>query len=264
MWLNLGINQISELSRGIGRLKKLKILDLGQNKLVTLPRELGELINLEQLIVHNNNLTSIPKEIGDMAALKHISISDNDLSSLPDEIMNLNNLETIELQNNNFTSENVKKWTDRFGNTKCKISFGYQQGDISDPIYVEKNIKGGVLNDSFLEAHLNSKEGDTISNIFHWSNSDEDDFSHMFMTNENYNKISIKKGLNAINQEGNIVPIKMELNIETPSAEDELIEWVKITYMKICNKHNLNPNPKLRIISVSIGGNTKTLEMMEI
>lgn len=263
--LNLGVNQITELQHGIGLLKKLKILDLGQNQLVSLPRAIGELTNLEQLIVHNNNLSDLPKEIGKLTALKHISLYENNLSDLPDEILNLNNLKTIELQDNNFTNEGVTKWTDRFSNTECKISFGYQKDDISDPIYVEKNIKGGSLDDSFLEIHLNSKDGDTVSNIFHWSSSgsDEDDFLTMYMANKKYNKISIREGLNAINQENNIVPINMELDAEIPSVEDELINWVKIIYIEICNEHNLTPNSKLRIASVGSSGNEKTLQMME-
>ena len=132
--LNLGANQIAELPRYIGRLHKLKILDLERNIIISLPCELGELTNLEQLIVNNNNLASLPKEIGKMVALKHISMWDNNLNSLPDEIMNLNNLETIDLQNNNFTDEGAKKWIDKFSNTKCKISFGNQKGNISAPI----------------------------------------------------------------------------------------------------------------------------------
>jgi len=253
------------LQHSIGLLKKLKILDLGQNQLVSLPRAIGELTNLEQLIVHNNNLSDLPKEIGKLTALKHISLYENNLSDLPDEILNLNNLKTIELQDNNFTNEDVKKWTDRFSNTECKISFGYQKDDISDPIYVEKHIKGGSLDDSFLEIHLNSKDGDTVSNIFHWSSSgsDEDDFLTIYMANTKYNKISIREGLNAINQENNIVPINMELDAEIPSAEDELIGWVKIAYMETCNEHNLKPNSKLRIVSVDSSGSEKTLQMME-
>jgi Leucine-rich repeat (LRR) protein len=267
-WLNFGVNQIVELPRGIGRLTKLKILDLGQNQLINLPREIGELKNLEQLIVHNNNLSSLPIDIGEMTALKHISLYENNLIDLPDEILNLSNLETIELQDNNFTNESIKKWTDRFSNTKCKISFGYQKGNISDPIYVETNIKGGSLEDSFHEIYLNSKDEDTVSNIFRWSSSDVDadegDFLSMYMANKKYNKISINEGLNAINSENNIVPINMELNAETPSAEDELIGWVKIIYVETCNEHNLKPNTKLRIVSVGSSGSEKTLTMMEL
>lgn len=264
--LNLGVNQISELPRGIRQLKKLRILDLGLNQLISLPSEIGKLINLEQLIIHENNLTSIPKEIGNMTALKHISIWDNDLSSLPDEIMKLKNLETIELQNNNFSDENVKKWIDKFSNTKCKISFGYQQGNISEPIYIETNIKGGTPEDSFFAMYLNSKDGDMVSNIFRWSTSapeENDPFSTM-MANSKYNKIIVNEGLNAIDSESNIVPVNIELNAETSSTEDELIQWVKLAYIQTCKEHNLKPNSKLSIVSVGSSGKRKSLKMMEL
>jgi len=261
-WLNLGVNQIAELPHGIGRLKKLKILDLGQNQLISLSGEIGELKNLEQLIVHNNNLTSLPVNIGKMTALKHISLYENNLSSLPDEIINLSNLETIELQNNNFTDEDVKKWTDRFSNTKCKISFGYQQGNISDPIYVEKNIKGGSLEDSFSEIFLNSKDGDTVSNIFHWSGPDKDNPLSMMMAKNRYNKVSINEGLNAILSENNIVPINIELNAEEPSTKEELIQWTKVAYIQTCNENNLKPNSKL-CMGIGTSGNEMTIRMHE-
>ncbi|QVL49540.1 MAG: leucine-rich repeat domain-containing protein [Thiocapsa sp.] len=263
MFLNFGVNQISELPNGIGRLKKLKILDLGENKLISLPSEIGELKNLETLILNNNMLTSLPKEIGNMTALNQIYIWDNNLSSLPDEIMNLNNLESIDLQNNNFTNEDSKKWTDRFSNTKCRISFGYQKCNISDPIYAEKNIDGGSVEDSFSAIYLDSQYRDTVSAIFKWSNLDEDDFFSAMIANDRYNKIIVNEGLNAFDSENNIVPIYMALNAETPSTEDELIQWVKIAYIQICDEYNLEPNSKLKIITVGTSGNKKTITMME-
>jgi len=76
--------------------------------------------------------------------------------------------------------------------------------------------------------------------------------------------ISANEGLNAIDSESNIVPVNIELNTETPSAEDELIQWVKLTYIQTCNEHNLKPNSKLRIVGVGSSGNKKTLKMMEL
>jgi Leucine-rich repeat (LRR) protein len=285
--LNLGVNQIAELPNGIARLKKLKILDLwqnqlislpqeigdltnleqlivGQNQLISLPQEIGDLINLEQLVVFKNNLTSLPKEIGKMVALRHISIWDNDLRSLPDEILNLNNLETIELNNNNFSNDDVKKWTDRFSKNKCKISFGHQKGNISDPIYVVKNIKGGRLEDSISDRYINTKDGEAVSTIFNWSSSNDEPFLNMIRTNRKYGKISITKGLNAINSEGKIVPINMELNAETPSTEEELIQWVKVAYIETCSEYKFKINPKLKIISIGTAGDEKTIDIIEV
>jgi Leucine-rich repeat (LRR) protein len=205
-----------------------------------------------------------------MTALKRISISYNDLSNLPEEIMNLNNLETIELQNNNFTDENANRWADRFSATKCKISFGYQRGNISEPIYVKTNIKGGSSEGFLSEIYMNTTDGETVSNIFYRYSSDSDegegegDFLSMYMANKKYKKISIYGDFNAINSENNIVPIKVELNAEIPSSEDELIGWAKITYIETCNEHNLKPNSKLHIMSTGGSGNEMTLKMMEL
>lgn len=266
IYLNLGINKITILPKDICKLKNLKILDLGCNRLTNLPGEIGELVNLEQLIVHNNFLSSIPKEIGDMTALKHLSLYGNDLGSLPDEILNLKNLKTLELQDNNFTKEAVKKWTERFSDTQCKISFGYQKNQIAEIIRVVENVRGGRLEDSCLELYLNSVDGETASKIFqrHTSEPDEDDFIGQMLVNKKYSKVCINEGLNAIDSLGNVTPINIELIAKSPSSEGELIEWAKIIYIQTCKKYGLRPNSKLKIVSVSTGGDRKGIKFMEL
>lgn len=273
--LDLSINSMVYLPPEIGQLKELKHLDLSENKLSSLPVEIGELTSLEYLALYNNNLINLPKEIGSMTSLKHISIWDNNLSSLPEEIINLNNLEIIEVEGNNFTDDYVEFLRKKFSNTNCTISFGRQQCNFSDKINVVNNIKGGSIEPSFLKMHLNSKYGDTVTNIFYYPiDSDEDDgdgdllsldpneFTRKLLANRRYNKISANKGLNAIDSENKFVPIDIELNAEIPSTQYELLQWVKITYIKICSEHDLKPNSNLRV--VSLGSSAKaTLTMTE-
>ncbi|MEC8011851.1 MAG: leucine-rich repeat domain-containing protein [Pseudomonadota bacterium] len=269
--LDLGNNSIVDLSANIGRLNQLKILDLGCNQISSLPVEIGRLTNLEQLILYKNNLTSLPREISNMTCLKRISVWDNDLSFLPEEIINLNNLELIELERNKFTDENVKMLMHKFENTKCKASFGYQQGNISDPIRVKATVKGGTPEDSFLAMFLNTQDGDVVSNIFYWpcsdvskdTDEDADDFLKNFMANLKFNEMSVTDGLTAINSNNNIVPIYIELNLEIPSTENDVLQWGKLTYIQICNEYNLKPNSRLRIASLGSSGKKKIISLWE-
>lgn len=265
IYLNLGINKITKLPKSICKLKSLEILDLGCNQLTSLPSEIGELKNLKQLSVHNNCLTSIPKEIGEMTALKHISFYENELTTLPDEILNLKNLETLELQDNNFTEESIKKWTEKFRDTKCEISFGYQKNQIAEPIRVIESIKGGRLENSHFEIYSNSADSETVANIFRWhiAEPDKDDLVRRRLPNKKYSKVRIHEGLNAIDSLGNITPIDIDLSSESPSDESELIEWAKISYIQTCEKYGLRPNSKLRIVSVGTSSNEKTIQFME-
>lgn len=264
-YLNLGANKITTLPKSIYKLKNLKILDLGYNKLTGLPGDIGSLKYLEQLIVHNNFLTSLPKEIGSMVGLKHISLFDNDLCDLPDEILGLKNLKTLEIQDNNFTVESAKKWTEKFRDTQCEISFGYQKCQIAEPVRVVESIKGGRIEDSCLEIYLNSEDGETVENIFRWKTPepDEDDFIGRLLSGKKYNKLRIYEGLNALDASGNITPISMDLNSESPSEESELIEWAKIVYIQTCKKYGLRPNYKLNVVSVGTSADEKTMKFME-
>lgn len=264
-YLNLGLNKIAILPANICKLKNLKILDLGYNQLDSLPGEIGELANLEQLIVHHNRLSSIPKEIGKMTGLQHIALYDNNLSSLPEEILNLKNLKTLELQNNNFSEAIVKKWTEKFSNSECRISFGYQNGQIAETIRVVENVNGGRPEDSLLEIYLNSDDGVVVANIFRWQTAepDEDDLVSRILSNQKYNKIRIYEGLNAIDSSGNITPIELDLKAESPSDESDLIEWAQIIYIQTCKKHGLKPNSKLRIVGVGTSADEKTIRFME-
>ncbi|MCB1706561.1 MAG: leucine-rich repeat domain-containing protein [Halioglobus sp.] len=264
-YLNLGANKITTLSKSICKLKNLKILDLGYNQLTCLPNEIADLKDLEQLIAHNNCLASLPKEIGCMTGLKHISLYNNDLCDLPDEILSLKNLKTLELQDNNFTVESAKKWIEKFRGSQCEVSFGYQKCQVAEPVRVVECIKGGRIEDSLLEIYLNSEDGVTVENIFRWvtTEPDEDDFLGRLMSDKKYNKLRIYKGLNALDTQGNITPITMDLSSELPSEEGELIEWAKITYIQTCKKYSLRPNFKLHVVSVGTSADEKTMEFME-
>lgn len=262
--LNLGLNRITTLSDNISNLKNLKILDLEYNQITCLPSEIGELKNLEKLSINNNCLTSIPKEIGNMSELRHISLYNNDLSDLPDEILNLKNLKTLWLQDNNFSEDCVLKWTEKTLDTPCEISFGYQKNQITDPIRVVEDVKGGRLEDSLLAIYLNSVDGETVSDIFEWRTSETDkNFIGGLLADKKYSRVRISEGLSAKNSSGNITPIEITLRLESPSDEGELFEWVKIIYIQILEKYGLKPNSKLRIASVGTSGDEKTIGFME-
>lgn len=263
--LNLGANKITTLPKSIYKLNNLKILDLGYNQLTYLPSDIGYLKKLEQLIVHNNCLASLPKEIGSMIELEHISFYGNDLSDLPDEILGLKKLKTLELQDNNFTVESVKKWTEKFRDTQCEISFGYQKSQIAEPVRVVESIKGGRIKDSYFEIYLNSEDGEAVTNIFRWQTSepDEGDFISRLLSEKKYNKVRICEGLNAIDSLGNITPIEIDLSLESPSDESELIEWAKIIYIQTFKKYGLRPNSKLKVVSVGTSADEKTIRFME-
>ena len=47
--LNVANNQLKQISDGLGRLQKLRMLDLGHNRLSTLPDAIGRLQSLSDL-----------------------------------------------------------------------------------------------------------------------------------------------------------------------------------------------------------------------
>ena len=69
--------------------------------------------------------------------------------------------------------------------------------------------------------------------------------------------------MNALDASGNITPISMDLNSESPSEESELIEWAKIVYIQTCKKYGLRPNYKLNVVSVGTSADEKTMKFME-
>lgn len=252
--LDCAHNQILELPSGIGQLKKLTSLSLYDNKLTCLPAEIGELSSLQYLHLFDNNLTSIPKEIGKLNALRGISLSGNELSDLPDEILNLSNLESIELHNNQFTDDFVREWMDRFSNTKCKVTFGTQKVNITGPIILEEEVKGGYPKNE-LDAYVNVDEWKVVFDIFDRSfNDDDDEFFRELHASKRWNIIYARDGLTAYDINNKIVPINIKLTSEIPSTDEELYQWVKLFYIRICNDYKLIPNSKLKVISVSTTG----------
>src|SRR6202163_1485515 len=76
--LVLADNELSELSRQIGRLKKLRMLDLGHNKLTQVPDTLADLDSLTDfLYLHDNRLNSLPPSLDKLTKLRYLNISEN-------------------------------------------------------------------------------------------------------------------------------------------------------------------------------------------
>ncbi len=117
--LILNGNWITELPKGIGRLKGLKTLDLSFNdfpeipedictlpnleylriakskEFMQIPEDLGKLENLVFLVFSGTSVSSIPPSIGNCKKLMHITANASKLRSFPDEIGQCTNLKYI-------------------------------------------------------------------------------------------------------------------------------------------------------------------------
>ena len=81
--LNLGNNQLMNLSAEIGQLTSLTVLNLAYNRLTSLPAEIWQLTSLTRLWLDDNQLTSLPAEIGQLTSLEWLTLSGNRLTSVP-------------------------------------------------------------------------------------------------------------------------------------------------------------------------------------
>lgn len=95
--------QLTSLSREVGKLKYLLLLDLENNELQSLPRELADLHYLEELYAPRNKLSSLPKRVREMHRLKIIGLAHNNFTEFPEELVNLRRLHTLDLSNNNIS-----------------------------------------------------------------------------------------------------------------------------------------------------------------
>jgi hypothetical protein len=103
-FLDLGENQLNNLSVNIKNLKVLKELYLDNNNLNSLPSEISKLRSLEILSISSNNFNSLPFEIFELENLKGLDISDNELNTISPSISKLKNLEVLALENCGLTS----------------------------------------------------------------------------------------------------------------------------------------------------------------
>ncbi|KAK3554687.1 hypothetical protein QTP70_032652 [Hemibagrus guttatus] len=76
-------NQLLNLPRSIGKLKKLSNFNCDRNRLVSLPKEIGGCSSLNVLCVRDNRLTHIPAELSQATELHVFDVSGNRLTYLP-------------------------------------------------------------------------------------------------------------------------------------------------------------------------------------
>jgi Leucine-rich repeat (LRR) protein len=109
--LDMTKKELKLLSKEIGKMPFLQVLNLYDNRLESLPPEIGGVDLAIEIRLRDNQLSSIPPEIGKLQNLQFLDLSNNKLSSLPDEIGNLSSLNTLYLEDNSLTSlpETIKK-----------------------------------------------------------------------------------------------------------------------------------------------------------
>ncbi|MDR3299147.1 MAG: leucine-rich repeat domain-containing protein [Candidatus Accumulibacter sp.] len=84
------------LTRQIGHLTNLTVLDVSESYLDKLPEEIGALVNLTTLNVYDTRMTELPKSIGALKNLQQLNIGLTYIKTLPQEICALENLRQIE------------------------------------------------------------------------------------------------------------------------------------------------------------------------
>ncbi|VDK48448.1 unnamed protein product [Anisakis simplex] len=121
--LYLDCNQISDITEGLCRCKKLKCLSLGQNKILRVPPSIGSLTALEELHLEDNELSDLPEElvkccdlrildlrlnlltrlpevISKLSSLTHLYLFETSLTQLPPDIDKLKNLRSLDVREN--------------------------------------------------------------------------------------------------------------------------------------------------------------------
>jgi hypothetical protein len=113
--LHLRGRGISVLSRAVGKLLKLRVLDIGNNLLDTLPSTLDDhMKELQVIIVDSNHLWKISASIGMMQSLQKLDLSSNLLQSLPEPITYLRTPVDLDVGYNLLCNigEQTKRWLD--------------------------------------------------------------------------------------------------------------------------------------------------------
>ncbi len=123
--LDLSRNNLSELHRDFGRLKKLRILFCSDNLFTDLPEVLAdcpvlEMVgfkankiatvspasinpNLRWLILTNNCITTLPAELGNCTRMQKLALAGNQLTELPETLSKCRNLGLLRISANKLT-----------------------------------------------------------------------------------------------------------------------------------------------------------------
>ena len=98
--LNLGFNQLTVLSPGLGEISTLETLWVDDNKLTTFPPCVLRLTNLKVLRLSNNNIDVVPNEFHKLPSLELVAVDNNNLAEIPSTLYELKHLETLIIRGN--------------------------------------------------------------------------------------------------------------------------------------------------------------------
>ena len=97
-YLNLSNNHIKDLY--IENLPDLLTFICSNNYITTISKNIGSLFNLRILDLDNNFIEEVPKEIGNLRNLERLDLQNNNIKELPDEMRQLRSLENIDVSGN--------------------------------------------------------------------------------------------------------------------------------------------------------------------
>lgn len=108
--LQLSNNNIGKISKKVGYLTDLEVLNLNDNRIMWLPKTMTQLKKLKSLKLNNetsylyfrNGINRLPNKIGDLKVLSQLNLNYHHLSKLPPSFSQLHNLEELNLRKNNF------------------------------------------------------------------------------------------------------------------------------------------------------------------
>ena len=110
-WLHLcglGLHCVPERVFGMTHLTRL---DVGHNELTELSSSVGLLVNLEELWINSNPLRALPSELEECGKLRIIDARDTALRDLPNELGRLRRVEEIDLRGTPFAESNPRQTT---------------------------------------------------------------------------------------------------------------------------------------------------------
>ncbi|KAK1747976.1 leucine-rich repeat domain-containing protein [Skeletonema marinoi] len=93
--LDVSLNQIEYIDKGIGQCIRLRSLNVSRNRLESLPNELSNCILLEKIVADQNRLTALPETLIDLIAISTIDVRDNQLTSIPLGLCRVPTLKTV-------------------------------------------------------------------------------------------------------------------------------------------------------------------------
>ena len=105
--LDVGNNNISDLSDDICQLKNLEILRVDQNLLKELPKNIGSITSLRELKASKNNIGNLPVSIQQFKNLNYLDLYENNIAMFPNEVRKIKQIMGIDLDQNYFKIENL-------------------------------------------------------------------------------------------------------------------------------------------------------------